>query len=1424
MEWKYATVFISSSFNDMHSERDYLIKEVFPELTEWCEKHKIRLSDVDLRWGVSEETSKNKNTIEKCLSHIDKSRPFFLCFLGQRRGWIPDFAEDISDETINTFKGIEKTYNGRSATEMEIEYALLTPLYNFLRKKECPPTRHSLFFLRDPSYIDEITDAQRLIYTNDELVDPDKIDYATQQSKEIIEEIKSRKAKEDVKDDDDETKVNIKITDYEGSWNKNLKIPELREANGKFTENEWQGRLTNFKVKSDDGEKALKDVIIEQLKEQLKIAFKENFPEGGVIEETPLEKELNQQDNFCYMNSEGYIERETDVNRLKKYIADDSENRICLVSSKAGYGKTMLLANFATYLEREYTNKFNDKKENKKHIYKRFCGASDDSSRVLSLWQSIVEEAGIPKDYEYYPENMDALKRNIPYILDEIASKKDSVIIIDAVNQMPDGLNMLKWLSAPESSNLKIIVSVKEDPDNEKYNNQLKIIKNKSAISDNPDYCFELRPFESDDDKKELINKYLENYLKELGDDDVKTICRFKGSENPLYLKILLAELRVFGSFEQLSDKIKSFGDSPKEAFKQVLHRLEDDEQYNEADNVVKILFSLLAYSRYGLSEKELVEIISKENGASGDETKINDITNSIRINLRQVRPFLARKEGRHDFFYESFKLAAEEKYGDDKLHVNGLLADYFMEKSDPNNDLSFAEKADYDEKLRHLNELPYHLNEAEKYDMLSDVLSSFAFIKNKYEMSNVYNLIADYQFNQEHKFMQSDDHPIVLIGRALELSAPVLDNHKNQLSTQLWGRMKGIEDETIERLLNEIDSNTSDKWLKSKTNALYSPKSAIIKRIKPDGKRAATAISMVDENTIIIGNEDGTLNIFDIEDNELEILSETSSKIIKFILVDDNTILVANEDGNIKEWDINNKMVTKEYSKIETQITDIYLSKTYQKIYASSHRGVYSINLETDELRREDIEAKNYNQILVPRRNEAILVCDEKGVDGWDVYEMRKAYNRHHQNNPNDDEMIEGSVDTKMDSSSDIKFMGLNKRFLTLISENGLMKFWNTLKNSGGGESIDETFVCGFNDKFRQAKTLEDENQIITLSEMGVLRVWDIPQPRDPTFGKPVIDMQTGIRSPTAIDYFTDGENRWVIVGNKNNDVSIIDLNKKVEESDDDKHGETVLSIKLHNDNMITACENGEIYTWNFADEKLLSDDFANDFRNNCISYNYSTSEVVSAGVRHEKDGRIINKIATWKVGDGEAEDYKKTDSTVVDIAQNSSDIIFIEQNKLTIGNNEISLSETATTLVNKFESDSVFVGFEDGSIVEYPDESSFEKPVESAVTKIKITDDNKLIAGYDDGSIGIFGLDGTNLNVFKAHEKAITNINIISNSKILTVSEDNTLKFWDIDECECTYTYFLDIYSTAVNVRGDKLVIGDTLGNVRFYNMVNS
>src|ERR1043165_4821592 len=87
--WKTVRVFISSTFRDMHAERDHLIKVVFPKLQQWCEQRRLHLVDIDLRWGVTEAEANNGKAIDICLKEIDGSRPFFVCILGGRYGWGP---------------------------------------------------------------------------------------------------------------------------------------------------------------------------------------------------------------------------------------------------------------------------------------------------------------------------------------------------------------------------------------------------------------------------------------------------------------------------------------------------------------------------------------------------------------------------------------------------------------------------------------------------------------------------------------------------------------------------------------------------------------------------------------------------------------------------------------------------------------------------------------------------------------------------------------------------------------------------------------------------------------------------------------------------------------------------------------------------------------------------------------------------------------------------------------------------------------------------------------------------------------------------------------------------------------------------------------------------------------------------------------
>lgn len=105
--WQEIRLFISSTFRDMHAERDYLIRFVFPRIREELLKRRLYFVDIDLRWGLTTEEDING----ACRSIIDECRPLFLGILGGRYGYRPQnipqsvsITEDEIDHALGNIK------------------------------------------------------------------------------------------------------------------------------------------------------------------------------------------------------------------------------------------------------------------------------------------------------------------------------------------------------------------------------------------------------------------------------------------------------------------------------------------------------------------------------------------------------------------------------------------------------------------------------------------------------------------------------------------------------------------------------------------------------------------------------------------------------------------------------------------------------------------------------------------------------------------------------------------------------------------------------------------------------------------------------------------------------------------------------------------------------------------------------------------------------------------------------------------------------------------------------------------------------------------------------------------------------------------------------------------------------------------------
>ena len=80
--------------------------------------------DVDLRWGITEEEAERGEVLPICLSEIDRARPYFVGFLGERYGWVPP-PDAYPSHVLESQSWLEEHRGGKSVTELEILHGVL---------------------------------------------------------------------------------------------------------------------------------------------------------------------------------------------------------------------------------------------------------------------------------------------------------------------------------------------------------------------------------------------------------------------------------------------------------------------------------------------------------------------------------------------------------------------------------------------------------------------------------------------------------------------------------------------------------------------------------------------------------------------------------------------------------------------------------------------------------------------------------------------------------------------------------------------------------------------------------------------------------------------------------------------------------------------------------------------------------------------------------------------------------------------------------------------------------------------------------------------------------------------------------------------------------------------------------------------------
>jgi len=763
--WKSVRVFISSTFCDMHAERDHLVTVVFPELRERIEGLGLEFFDVDLRWGVPDKDANGEtaNSWEYCRKWIDRVEPFFICILGQRYGHVPK-PDELKDKEDSQRQQLER----RSITEMELRHAVLDRKLN----------RRSYFYLR-------ATDAPA---SASEYVDPAPLLSKLQQLKG---EVRS---------------CGRPVRDYLCEWT-GSGFTSLEEFGRLVLDDLWSGVLRDDRyvgkevwrrvLGAEPGSDARYTDEFRPIPHELAAKLAAH---AKPTPREPLDAEREQMEAFAQTRLRWFHGRTKELKQLTDFVNSKYENSPCLaaVVAVSGQGKSAMLArlwqeiapNEVRSARPSGTLSPSDRERERERghfVITHFVGATERSASAHSLVERLLDEldrSGVvwpPEQHEEGHEpkrDFKSLCLRLAQRLGNYAGERRIVVLLDGLNQLSDGHDLV-WLPTQLGPSVRVIVSCLDEsplhavPDHS-TNDRIGPLReaDSSTPVKGPSLLASPATVQQHDQRvlralgsrepapllvplaqlteaevRTIVVAYLQEYCHELDTEHLDTLCAITQARNPLYLLVTLDELRTLSGNDLNHVVPARIASMPRDhpdtvsVFRRVLQRLEAF-----GAEAVRWWCLYLAYGRAGMASRELVNLLASKIGADGAAT-------ALRIE-RGLRRYLQRRGPQLDFFHGQLRQAVFEQYSPQvaAVNVHSDIATYFREQGywlDAAEEQSRRHPGAADlaraANVRAVTELPWQLLGAGRSEEMAKVLCDLEFVDSKCTAGMVFDLSADF-------------------------------------------------------------------------------------------------------------------------------------------------------------------------------------------------------------------------------------------------------------------------------------------------------------------------------------------------------------------------------------------------------------------------------------------------------------------------------------------------------------------------------------------------------------------------------------------------------------------------------------------------------------------------------------------------------
>jgi hypothetical protein len=561
--WKTIRIFISSTFRDMHVERDQLVRFVFPELKEKCRKQRVHLIDVDLRWGVTEADAQDGKALDICLDEIDSCRPYFLGLLGHRYGWIPPGQQqsitaqeiyhavlhnDIPRQIVDLAKIIDGKLEGRSLAPEQVNY--LVGCYRWDADK-------GKYLLKEDVTENELS-IIRSVFEHYSAYQRDR-SFFFFGSEDLTRELAGSNGGDFFESDSTvQNMLSVLKQEVIDAGLPYFEYDDLETFGKQVGETLWQ------RIEAEIGE------VVEEEKDW-------------------LEEEAEFHELFVADRIRRFVGRRDVLDRMHAFCEQQGDPAIMLITGEPGCGKSALMARFSEEITHHHPDWL---------TIPHFVGASPGSTNLRQILRRLCTHLSrIIESPEEVPEDIKELVQVFPELLAKAAEQRRIVMIQDAVNQLErtDNAHAMRWLPPNLPENVRFVIS---------------------TLAGEPlDALMARRPQPEKEEVSGLnepeINELVVDYLKEIRREfpnqqaEQSFFSKVKAG-NPLYVLVSLEELRIFGDFEQLPRRIDTLPDTVQALFDQVLERIESD--FNP--KLVRDCMSYIACGRQGMTAEELQTLL----------------------------------------------------------------------------------------------------------------------------------------------------------------------------------------------------------------------------------------------------------------------------------------------------------------------------------------------------------------------------------------------------------------------------------------------------------------------------------------------------------------------------------------------------------------------------------------------------------------------------------------------------------------------------------------------------------------------------------------------------------------------------------------------------------------------------------------------